>query len=296
MRITGSARDHPVLANGLRNAIPDFHGAPGFESAPAGPQSTIPGAGWRARIADPGQSVHVALTEILRCGACGEGLVLLTTIARESRAIEGTLGCAACGARHPVRRGVADLRAGQEPTVASVGVHAEPAAESPGAPEESPEGTALSPRDAALRTAALMGLEEARGVVVLVSPEGRQAEELARLVAGVEVVTVDPESGPGAASPGGPLPRRVSPLLSRGELPIVDRRVAGIALSTRSHVSLCEAVRVVAPGGRVVVTDAGTEAAREVERLGCAVLAHERGVLVAERTGTADPPKLYQLG
>jgi hypothetical protein len=51
----------------------------------------------------------------------------------------------------------------------------------------------------------------------------------------------------------------------------------------------------VAPGSRVVVTAAREDTARELERLGCRVLADEAAVVVAERLGTADPPRLYQL-
>ncbi len=251
--------------------------------------------------------------------------MLLTTRARGGRAFEGTLGCPTCGARYPVRAGVADLRGGAAPpdqestrdgwAARSDSVRGS-AAEEDIAPADAlaarPE-TEDSSADAALRTAALLALQEVRGVVVLVSPLSHQAYTLARLVPGVEVVTATreearatgPRDEPGARDESGvrdePEPRdepaaRVSPVLIARGLPISDRRVAGIALSTRSPVTLAEAVRVVAPGRRVLVTGAGPEVAGELERLGCAVLVHERGVLVAERTGAADPPRLYQLG
>jgi hypothetical protein len=129
-------------------------------------------------------------------------------------------------------------------------------------------------------------------VVVLVAPEARHAGELARLLPGLEIVTVDAAA---RGEDGGGGSERESRLLTRQDLPIADRRVAGVALATKSHVTLREAVRVVAPGSRVVVTAAREDTARELERLGCRVLADEAAVVVAERLGTADPPRLYQL-
>ena len=262
--------------------------------------------------------MHVALTEILRCASCGEGLVLLSEVARGSRAIEGSLGCPGCGARYPVRGGVADLRPLRTPAegVAAPGregvrpdteggdelapggasdARAEPpGSDAPraGTPSADADPPRAGPTDAALRLGALLGLADARGVVVLVAPEARHAGELARLLPGLEIVTVDAAA---RGEDGGGGSERESRLLTRQDLPIADRRVAGVALATKSHVTLREAVRVVAPGSRVVVTAAREDTARELERLGCRVLADEAAVVVAERLGPADPPRLYQL-
>lgn len=240
--------------------------------------------------------MHVALTEILQCPSCGSGLVLLADRQEESRAVEGTLGCPSCSARYPVRGGVADLRergpedaspAGDAPPPPGSEAHGAPDAAAPGA---RPRDATADPSQEAIRIAALLGLEDARGVVVLVGSQARNAAGVGALVAGVEVATVE-------AGHADPVPRGhpVSALLTGGRLPFADRRVAGVALDADAHVPLAEAVRVLAPGRRLLLERAAGDAGAQLEALGCVVLARQDDVVVAERTGRPEPPQLYQL-
>ena len=232
--------------------------------------------------------MHVALTEILECPACGSGLVLLAERQEASRAIDGALGCPSCDARYPVRAGVADLRPRDRAAAAPDG----DARPRPGAPADGPPRDA--PADAsedAIRIAALLGLEGARGVVVLAGGQARLAGFVGALVAEVEVAAVWEEEKalpPYAAG-------RFSALLTGGRLPFADRRVAGVALDADGHVPLAEAVRILAPGRRLVLERAGADAAERLESLGCVVLARREDVVVAERAGQPEPPRLYQL-
>lgn len=240
--------------------------------------------------------MHVALTEILQCPSCGSGLVLLADRQEASRAVEGTLGCPSCAARYPVRDGVADLRErGPEAATRAGDPPPPPGSEALGAPDAA--GPDAPPRDApagasqdAIRIAALLGLEGAGGVVVLVGRQARNAGGVGALVAGVEVATVG--AGHAGPAPGG---RGVSALLTGGRLPFADRRVAGVALDADAHVPLAEAVRVLAPGRRLVLERAPGDAGARLEALGCVVLARQDDVVVAERAGPPEPPQLYQL-
>jgi uncharacterized protein YbaR (Trm112 family) len=248
--------------------------------------------------------MHVALTEILRCPRCAAGLVLLADRREGARAVEGSLGCPSCGARYPVRDAVADLRetrsAGDAAALGAAG--AEPPAGG-GVPEagdawDAEEGASPGdpPRaagaDAALRLAAFLDLTEARGVVLLIGRTAGHAAELAALVRGVEVATVTARPAPRQRSAAD----RVSALLTGRSLPLFDRRLAGVGLGAGAHVELDEAVRVLAPRRRIVVDGAPEATGSRLEALGCRVLAAEDRVVVAERSGAPDPPRLYQLG
>lgn len=236
--------------------------------------------------------MHLALTEILECPVCGSALVLLAERQEAGRAIDGALGCPSCDARYPVRAGVADLRPRDREAAAPNG-QARPrpgeAADRP--PGDAPPGAAApGTSEDAIRVAALLGLEGARGVVVLAGSQARLAGFVGALVAGVEVAAVwEEEALP--APVGGP----VSALLAGGRLPFADRRVAGVALDADGHVPLAEAVRVLAPGRRLLLERAGADAAVRLESLGCVVLARREVVVVAERAGQPEPPRLYQL-
>jgi uncharacterized protein YbaR (Trm112 family) len=226
--------------------------------------------------------MHVALTEILRCPRCAAGLVLLADRREGPRAIDGSLGCPQCDARYDVREAVADLRVAEGSEAASAPAGRD-ASRAPGTAED------------AVRLAALLGLEAARGVVLLIGRPARSAQALTALVPGVEVAIARPERP-------GPEPARAaqrrdvsSTLLTGATLPIADRRLAGVAMDAQAHVALGEAVRVLAPARRVLVEGAGGRTRADLEGAGCIIVAEGGGALVAERSGDPDPPRLYQL-
>lgn len=226
--------------------------------------------------------MHVALTEILQCPACGGGLVLLASDTRGGRALAGSLGCPGCSRTYPVADGIADLR--DEGGGATLSPQ--------GAEDPSARGTDEASADEALRLAALLGLDAAtEGVVVLVAPRDREAIGLSELLPSLEIVVAAADgANPRAAAEG------VSSLLTGARLPLADGRTAALATDAAAHVDPADAVRVVAPGGRIVVTGADDGVAAGLVTAGCEIIASEGGVIVARRTGAPAPPKLYQLG
>jgi uncharacterized protein YbaR (Trm112 family) len=199
--------------------------------------------------------MDTALSDLLTCPRCGPdwGLILLPAEVRESRVVAGFLGCANCRERYPVERGVADLRVtgtGSEPVAAG----------------------GAGDRESAVRLAALLGLAEARGTVLVAGPMAVHAGELSSVVPDVEVVAVDGE--PGA---------RVSALRVTGVLPVRSRSLGGVVLSGGRAELLEEGARVLGPGGRLVLEPAPDDAVERVAAAGLVVVVEEGGAVVAER-------------
>ncbi|HEX2191272.1 MAG TPA: hypothetical protein VHG51_20345 [Longimicrobiaceae bacterium] len=208
--------------------------------------------------------MHILLTDILRCPRCGPefGLVLLADAVEERRVAAGRLGCANCREMYPVAEGVVDLRVpGREPL--------------PGG------GEVAAGSEEAVRLAALLGLAEAWGSVLLVGAGADLANALASLVPGVEVVHAT--DAPGASAGGGGVSR-----VAAGEpLPFAPRSLRGVSLGPGAAGLLEEGVRVLAPGGRLVVEGAAEGGAEALSGAGLRVLLDQEGWVVAERPGGA---------
>lgn len=138
--------------------------------------------------------------------------------------VRGELGCPICAMRYPVRGGVVDFAAGA--------AH----------PREMRAEQGL-----ALRTAALLGLTEPRGLVVLAGEWSACAEELLAMTDGVRLLALDFADG---LESGGPL----SLALIADVLPLAEGCARGIALDlAHSTGSLLDgAARALAPGGRLI--------------------------------------------
>jgi uncharacterized protein YbaR (Trm112 family) len=204
--------------------------------------------------------VFILLTDVLRCPRCGPefGLVVLADRVEERRVVEGRLGCSNCREQFPVRGGVADLRTG--PT------------EVPPTAEPTPPADR---QEAAVRIAALLGLAQPGGTVLVAGPGALLAPDLAPLAAGTEFVALLPAPVGGAGE--GVTRMAVGP-----RLPFADRSVRAMALSGGADdASLAEALRVVAPGGRVMVEGAGAETAAAFAAAGAEVLLEQDGVVLA---------------
>jgi uncharacterized protein YbaR (Trm112 family) len=216
--------------------------------------------------------VHILLTDVLTCPRCGPdfGLVLLAREIRERRVLEGALGCANCREEYPVTEGFADLRF--PPGNTSFG-----SADPPATGEED----TFEP----VHLAALLGVTEGPALLLLQGPASRSAEGVAELLDDVEIAAVA-STGPG-----------------RGEAPGVSRMAAGPRLPFRSEVlrgaflsgevrvgEVEEAVRVVAPGARVVVLPASGGIRDSLEAAGLEILVEEDGALVAEKGPSRGSP------
>jgi len=208
--------------------------------------------------------VHLMLTDRLTCSRCGPrfGLILLADRMQDRLVIEGTLGCPNCRDSYPVQGGFGDLRAPPR-TSAAQGRAGEPGEVD---------------QDETYRLAALMGVAEGPGTLVLVGGLARHADPLADIVQGVEVVAVDGDMSRW------PETANVSRIVSRPGLPFYSGTLRAVAVDgALGAVWVKEAARVTARLGRVVVTDAPDETRAVLEEVGLTVLASEAGTIVAAR-------------
>lgn len=180
--------------------------------------------------------MFIEVVDAFRCPRPHELTWLVASADRlEDRDIlTGELGCPVCGARYPIVDGVADFR----PAGASAS-----------------GATAAGPSDVpnrAMRAAALLGLTEPGGLVVLAGAWGDAAHEVAALVEGIHVLAVDPL---GAVASG----FGVSVARAPDMLPMRPESVRAIALDDAHAAALFLETSVAAlkPAGRLLVP-AGT--------------------------------------
>jgi uncharacterized protein YbaR (Trm112 family) len=207
--------------------------------------------------------MHILLTDALRCPRCGPefGLILLADRMDDRRVLEGRLGCANCREAYPIRGGGLDLRV-------------------PGGERLPEAGDSGADTEAALRLAALLGLSEPRGSVLLVGAGAELAGEVAALVPGAEVVDLSGAPAEGEERPG------VNRVAAGMPFPFASGSLGGVALTGRPDpVLVDEGARVVAPGGRMVVEGAPEGAAGLLQGRGLRLLLEQEGTLVAERPG-----------
>lgn len=274
--------------------------------------------------------MFLELSDILVCPRCrpAQGLVVMVEELENEYVTAGALGCPECEARFPVRRGLILFGPARE--------RRRPAGEAavpPGAGEEVPpndgrpgEGEVpagcdgprprleearlfegVSAGEAAGRLAALLGLPDPAGPLLLGEGMAPLGKTLARRVAGVDVLVLE---GPAGAEEGGaPLPagargaprgRRAAPgeqddgvgegsrltaLAGVGTagLPFFGGRLGGVALLSPLVPEVEEAVRVLASGGRLVVVEPGREARRAAAGSGLEVVADDERAVVAVR-------------
>lgn len=181
--------------------------------------------------------MHLLLTDRLACPRCGPafGLVLLADAMDGRRVAEGSLGCANCRERYPIREGRADLRPPPRGPLAA-----------PPDLGDAPDPTL------ALPVAAAMGVADAPGGrVLLLGRAAALAPALAALLPpGVEVVAAAPW-----AEPDGTLGPPISRVIVSDGLPFFDGTFAGVALhgAEAERGALREARRVLARGHRVAL-------------------------------------------
>jgi hypothetical protein len=193
---------------------------------------------------------------------------------------EGVLGCPNCRDGYTITAGFADLRApprgpletglaGPAPTSGAVGEHVHPAGEGTGGHDEA---------DDALRISALLGIVGGPGAVALVGHPARHAAAVARTSDQLQVVAIDPDLVSWSDAPG------VSRAVTAPGLPFFSRTLRGVVVDGRmGRAWIDEAVRVVAPRGRVVVTGAPEWAAEALAAAGLTVLATDAERVVAAR-------------
>ena len=206
--------------------------------------------------------MHIGLVEQLLCPRCGPpyGLILLAQEVRERRVQQGEFGCPKCRGSYPVEAGFGDLR---------------PPPRSPAPSARAAAARVASDPDAALRLAAALGVAQGPGVLLLDEFHSSDARALAGIVDDVEVVVAG-WGGQGVAGPG------VSAFVAGGTIPIRDGAALGVAVGgARDEAAWSESLRVLADGGRLVISGPSDASRKWVRRNGLVQLLDDGGMLVA---------------
>lgn len=223
--------------------------------------------------------MYVELSEVLVCPSCGpDANLVLAVDERDGRWVRsGTLACARCDARYPVRGGRLDLRPSGEREPAS-------------GPTPDPSGPS-DPEEVAVEVAALLELQRRGGAVLLgpgLAPAAPRVASLAERAAILCLAEPAAAAGPGPADRGPAPPDgedRVTRILTSpaAGLPVRGRRLAGIALWSPDVDRVEEAARALGAGGRLVGLRPSPEARRAAEGLDLEVLASESRAVVVSR-------------
>jgi hypothetical protein len=177
--------------------------------------------------------MFLELVDSLRCIRPHEDswLVARADLLVDRHIVEGALGCPICAARYAVRDGIADFR--QDP------------ARTPSARRGTNSDDTR--QSLALRAAALLGLTEPGGLVVLAGEWSACAYALVDIAEGVHLLALDPAT---ALESGGALSIATIPDV----LPLAQASARGIALDA-THATpelLAGAARALAPNGRLI--------------------------------------------
>lgn len=245
--------------------------------------------------------MHILLTDILTCPRCGPefGLILLADELRDRRVHEGTLGCANCRGRWPVRRGfgrfaledseVVEGAEGTEDftTEDTEGTEGGTGNRTRSWNDEKSESDEHDEHDEydeyekneATRIAALLGVTEGPANVLVTGPAARHAARVADLVEDLEVVAAD-------ASLAAETERRgVSRIAVGARLPFYGGKLRGVWLGgVDADRLLEEGARVLGPLGRLVLEPAPEHAEVRLAAAGLRILARRDDTVVAGRT------------
>lgn len=201
--------------------------------------------------------MYILLTDILTCPRCGPdfGLILLADRIEERRVLAGRLGCANCREQYAIEDGYGTFGGGWTTTAA-----------------------AGDGGGAAMQLAALLGVTEGPGFLLLVGDAAAHAAAVADLVPGIEVIAASDTARAWDERAG------VSRIGVAQRLPFPGRRLRGIALAGDAADRLLEeAARALAPLARLVLQDAPADAAGRIAAQGLKVLAQQEDTLVAVR-------------
>lgn len=204
--------------------------------------------------------MHIVLTDILTCPVCGPdfGLIVLAQQIEDRRVLEGRLGCPHCERHYPIEDGLAHLEVDTKL----------PVGEAEGADAER-----------ALRIAAFAGLQEGRGLSLLVGAPAGQATELAKLFPGTEFIAFADDADDRWAEQAG-----VNRIASGERLPVGSGRLRAVVLSGADAAGLLdEAARVLSVGGRLVWLDAPADTDAALAAAGLRVMARDPANLIAVR-------------
>ena len=207
--------------------------------------------------------MYLELVDVLRCTTPHEDSPLVASIARRADRdiIDGTLGCSVCYAEYPIEQGVAILGGGLGPR-----------------PDRPTDRLAEVEDDLAVRCAAMLGLFEPGGVVILGGDWGRAGPGLVEMTRSLAAL-IEP---PAAVQLG----NGVAAVRTGDTLPFAPSSVRGIALDGRTSLpALVEsAARALQAGGRLIAATSAAVPAGLIER------ARDDRHWVAEATAATTPP------
>jgi len=210
--------------------------------------------------------MHILLTDVITCPRCGPrfGLILLANEIVDRDVRSGWLGCANCRERYPIEDGVLDLRTERALS---------PTPEPPLLPAQI---GAADEEEAAFRLAALLGVAEGGGWLLLRGAGDALTARLAALLPEVRIIVTDG----GMAADGAP--SGVSRVHMGAGLPLREHTLRGMALAGPMDAeAIARARRVLLTGSRLVVLSAPPELAGELAAQGFSVLLDQEGVVVA---------------
>ena len=229
--------------------------------------------------------MFLELAEVLDCPDCraSAGLVAFVDRAERRRVIEGRLGCPLCEIEVPIRRGTMRFDLSGAARRASGAAPADPARPDPPSPDAPPPGPAA---ETTLRIAALLGVTDRAGQVVLLGPGlAGHAGPLARMGDRLEIVAwLDARGDPAALGVADP-EVGVDPLLgaSPDGWPVRSGALHGVALSGPLALHLTEIERCVRPGARLFVAEPTSEDLESLSESGFRELAADPTAWVGER-------------
>ncbi|WP_419167313.1 hypothetical protein [Candidatus Palauibacter sp.] len=229
--------------------------------------------------------MFLELAEVLDCPDCraSAGLVAFVDRAERQRVIEGRLGCPLCEIEVPIRRGTMRFDLSGAARRASGAGSADPARPGPPLPGPPLPGPAA---ETALRIAALLGVTDRAGQVVLLGPGlAGHAGRLARMGDRLEVVVWLDARGDPAAPGVADLEAGVDPLLGAapGGWPVRSGALHGVALTGPLALDLTEIERCVRPGARLFVAEPTSEDLEALSESGFGELAADPTAWVGER-------------
>jgi len=175
--------------------------------------------------------VFIELLDLLRCINAHEDTWLVASFKSVSNrfVLEGTLGCPTCSAAYPIKKGVADFRAGAK------------------LPQRNAQRSAVSRdrEELATRAGAFLSVTEPGATVVLGGSWARAAQELS-LMTETRALALNAESGTEESE-------TVALLLAGSEIPVAPGSLLGVALDYSFPAGIvASAVKAVRPGGRIV--------------------------------------------
>ena len=240
--------------------------------------------------------MFLELAEVLDCPDCraSAGLVAFVDRAESRRVVEGRLGCPLCEIEVPIRRGTMrfDLSDTARRATQGAGTARPPATAPEAIPDPAGSDGEAAPEAAtegALRLAALLGVSDRAGMVVLLGPRlAAHAPPIARLGDRLEVLVWLPDPAGRSPPPAvavEDLAAGVDPLLGAAPLrwPVRSGALHGIALAAPIALPLSEITRCARPGGRLVVETPTPEDLDSLAASGFAEVASDATVWVGER-------------